>query len=104
MWNKIRDSLERGIEKIRWFSALLNERVKVELSVFKLINQSREIEKKRDEILRAIGKRVLELKDKSEKNILRDPSLMELIEQLKTIDSEIEDIREKVLELSKIEI
>lgn len=104
MWKRVRDSLGGGIEKIRWFSTLLNERVKVELSLFKLLNRSSEVEKKRDSILKAIGARVIELRDKSERNILRDPSIIELMNQLKTIENEIDEIRDKVLELSKIEI
>lgn len=104
MWKKVRDSLEDGVEKIKWFSTLLNERVKVEISLFKLIYRSSEVEKKRDSLLKAIGLRVLELRDKSEKNILRDPSIIELMNQLKTIDNEMEEIKDKVVELSKIEI
>lgn len=104
MWKRVRDSLERGIEKLRWFSALINERLKVELSLFRLLNQSSEMEKKRDAILKAIGERVLELKDKSERQIFKDPSLIQLIDQLKKIDNEMENIRDKVLELNKIEI
>ncbi len=104
MLKRVRDSLERGIEKLRWFSALVNERLKVEIALFRLINQSSEIEKKRDAILKAIGERVLELKGKSERNIFKDPSIIELIDRLKTIDNEMENIRDKVLELSKIEI
>lgn len=104
MWKRVRDSLEGGIEKIRWFSTLLNERIKVEISLFKLINRSSEVEKKRDYILKAIGLRVLELRGKSERNILRDPSIIELMNQLKSIENEMEEIKDKVLELSKIEI
>ncbi len=104
MWKKVRENLESGIEKVRWFSALLNERVKVEMSLFKLLNQSSEIEKKRDAILRAIGERVLELREKTEKNVFKDPSIIDLLNHLKTIDNEMEEIRDKVLELSKIEI
>lgn len=104
MWKRVRNSLERGTEKIRWFSAFVNERLKIELLLFKLINRSSEIEKKRDAVLRAIGERALELKNKSEKNIFKDPTIIELMDQLKMIDSEMENIRDKVLELSKIEI
>jgi hypothetical protein len=104
MWKKIRDSLDEGIEKIKWFSALLNERLKVEISLIKLIYRSSEIEKRRDAILKAIGERVVELRDKSERNILRDPSIIELTGQLKIVEKEMEEIRDKVLELSKVEI
>lgn len=104
MWKRVWENLEGGIEKIKNFATLLNERVKVEISLFRLISLSSEIEKKRTAILKAIGERVLELKDKSERNILRDPSLIELMEQLKTIEAEMEEIREKVAELGKIEI
>lgn len=104
MLKRVRDSLERGIEKLRWFSNLVNERLKVEITLFRLINQSSEIEKKRDAILKAIGERVLELKKKSERNIFKDPTIIELMERLKIIDNEMENIRNKVIELSKIEI
>lgn len=103
MWKRVKDNFDSGIEKVRWFSSLLNERVKIEISLFRLFHQSREMEKKRAELMKTIGEKVFELKSRQEKHVLRDPAILEAMKDLERVEAEIEDTRRKASEIGKIE-
>jgi len=100
MWKKVKENLDRGIEKIKWFSVLLSDRIKIEYSVMKLLYQSEQMKKKRDELLKTIGQRVYELKGHSEKSILKDNIVADALDELDNINSEIESTKKKASEIS----
>jgi len=100
MWKKLKENFERGIEKIKWFSLLLSDRLKIELSVMKLLYQSEQMEKKRDELMRTIGQRVFELKERSDRYILKDSVITDALAELEKINNEIESTRKKASEIS----
>lgn len=103
MLRKVKDNFDAGIEKIKWFASLLNERVKVEISLFSLLYQSAEMEKKRAALMRTIGERFFELRNSSEKHLLKDPAILDAIKTLDRLDSEMEDVRKKASEIEKLE-
>jgi seryl-tRNA synthetase len=100
MWQRIKKNFDRGIRKIKWFSSLLSERFKIEISVFKLLHQSEQLEEKRDELMKTIGKRVYELKENPDRSILKDSVIMEAIIEIEKINSEIESTKKKASEIS----
>ena len=103
MWKRVKDNLDSGTEKIRWFSSLLNERVKVEISLFRLLSQSSEMEKKRAELMKLIGEKVFELRKRQERHVLKDPVILEAMDDLERLEAEIEDTKKKASEIGKIE-
>jgi hypothetical protein len=103
MWKRVKDSLDSGIEKVKWFSGLFNERVKVEISLFKLLHQSAEMDKKKAALLKAIGERVFELRNTSDKQVLRDPVISDAMADLEKLNAEIEDVRKKASDIEKID-
>lgn len=103
MWKKLKENLDSGIEKVKWFSSLLNERMKIEISVFKLLHQSAEMKKKRVTLLVTIGERVFQLKNGPDKQFLRDPVILDAMKSVEELDAEIEDVRKKAAEIEKIE-
>ncbi|MDP3049032.1 MAG: hypothetical protein Q8N12_06345, partial [Thermodesulfovibrionales bacterium] len=92
-----------GIERIKWFSSLLSERMKIEFSVIKLVSDRDKKEKDRAEKMRLIGERVFELREQHDKNVLKDKVIAGSISEIEKLDSEIEDIKKKVSEISKVE-
>ena len=38
MWKRIKNNFDSGIERIKWFSSILSERMKIEFSVIKLVS------------------------------------------------------------------
>lgn len=103
MLKRIKDSFDSGIEKIKWFSSLVSDRVKVELSVIKLLHQSDQLEKKRDDLMKTIGQRVLELKDQTDRQILKDSVIAGAISKIEAITNEIEETKKKASDISAIE-
>ena len=103
MWKRIKNNFDSGIERIKWFSSILSERMKIEFSVIKLVSDSDKKEKERAEKLRLIGERVFELKEQHEKNVLKDKVIADSISGVEKLNAEIEDINKKVSEVSKVE-
>ncbi len=100
MWQKIKNNFDRGIKKIKWFSFLLSERVKIEISIFRLLHYSEQLKEKRDELIKKIGERVYELKDNPDKTILKDTIVVEAISEIEKINNEIESTKKKASEIS----
>lgn len=103
MWKRIKDNLDAGTEKVKWFSSLLNDRLKIEISLMRLLYQSSEMEKKRAELRKTVGERVCELRNGPEKNVLRDPVIMETLKDLDALEAELEDVKRKASEISGLE-
>lgn len=99
MLKRLKTSFDRGVEKIRWFSSVLSERIKIEFLVIKLLFQSDKMEKKRDELLNKIGQRVYEMKDNSDRQVLKDRVISEALNEIELINSEIETTKKKAAEI-----
>lgn len=100
MWKKLKENFDRGIEKIKWSSMLLSDRMKIEYSVMKLLYQSEQMKKKRDELMKTIGERIYELKGHSDRYILKDKVVADALDELDKITGEIESTRKKASEIS----
>lgn len=103
MWKRVKNNFDSGIERIKWFSSLLSERMKIEFSVIKLVSDRDKKEKDRAEKMRLIGERVFELREQQDKNVLKDKVIASAISEIEKLDSEIEDINKKASEISKVE-
>ncbi len=102
MLKRIKENFENGIEKIRWFSSLLSERLKIEISVMRLLYESEQMEKKKDDLLKKIGGRVQKLKEQGETHILKDSAVVDALNEIDKISEEIESTVKKASEISKI--
>lgn len=100
MWKKLKENFDRGIEKIKWFSILLSDRLKIEYSVIKLLYQSEQMKKRRDELMKTIGQRIYELKGHPDRYILKDRVIADALSELEGINSEIESTKKKASEIS----
>lgn len=103
MLRKIKQNLESGVEKIKWFATVLNDRLKIEFSVVKLLYQSDRMEKQKDEIMKTIGRRVFELKAGPDKHILKDRIIEDCLNEIDHLDAEIESTKKKASEMSSTE-
>ena len=103
MLKRIKENFESGVRKVEWFSSLLSERLKIEISLIRLLYQSEQMGKKRDDLLKDVGKRVCELKEHAETQILRDRVIAEALEEIGKIDAEMESVRKKASEISRIQ-
>jgi hypothetical protein len=69
----------------------------------KLLYQSEQMEKKKEDLLKTIGRRVLELKEHTDRQVLNDRVVTEALAEIEEINREIESTRKKASEISKIE-
>jgi hypothetical protein len=99
---KIIEDFKKGIEQLRWFSTLFAERLKIEMAVFKLLYESDKMTRMREEMLRKIGERVVELKSHEGKNILRDTVVAEAVHEIEKLEKSIDDLKNKVSEISRV--
>jgi hypothetical protein len=100
MWKKLNENFDRGIEKIKWFSMLLSDRIKIEYSVMKLLYQSEQMKKKKEELLKTIGERIYELKGHPDRYVLKDRVIADALDELDKINTEIESTKKKASEIS----
>jgi hypothetical protein len=100
MIKRLRTNFDTGVEKIKWFSSILSDRLKIEVSLIKLLYQSDQLEKKRDELMKNIGRRVCDLKETSERSILKDRVITDALNEIAKIDSDIESTKKKASEIS----
>ncbi len=100
MLRRLKQNFENGIEKIKWFSTTLNDRLKIEFSVIKLLYQSEQMGKKKDDLMRTIGRRVYELKTEPDRHILKDRIITDCLNEIDHLDAEIESTKKKASEMS----
>lgn len=100
---RIKDNFESGVEKIKWASSLLSERVRIELSVMKLLYETDQMERKKEDLMKTIGKRVAELKEYPDRQILKDSIIADALAEIEKITTEIDQTRKRASDISRIE-
>ena len=103
MLKRLKNNFDGGVEKLKWFASMLSDRIKVELSVFKLLYHSEQMEKEKDALLKTIGQRVHEMKDGPDRNILKDSVIADAMQEIERLTSEIDSTKKKASEISKID-
>jgi hypothetical protein len=99
---KVLEDFRKGTEKMRWFSSLFAERVKIEVAVFKLLYDADKMSRTRDELLKRIGERVMELKSHDDKNIFRDAVVAEAVGEIEKLDKSIDDAKNRVSDMGRV--
>ncbi len=103
MFIRLKESFEAGVERLRWFASILSERIKVELAVIKLLWSSSDLEKRREELLKQMGKRVFELRGAGEVNLAEDVKISRPLKELEAVEAELEGLRRQVSEIGEVE-
>lgn len=102
MLKGLKENFTNGINKIKWLSNLFAERLQIEMAVFKLLYRSEEKNKAKDDLLKTIGKRIIELKDQSEEDLSADKVITEAIIQIEQLEKDINTLKDKASEISSV--
>lgn len=94
----IRKNLSEGIKTFKFWAQILSERIKVEINILRLIAEINKLIEKRDEFLKDVGKEIYENPKIFEEN----EKISILIRQIRQIEAEIEDKRNKLKELENL--
>lgn len=101
MFDRIRKNLNEGIKQVKWLAAFLSERTKAEASIARLLYESSKLETKLESLYGEIGRRVLELKERGEKDVFKDFMVLQTINEIKMLGEQIKDYQKKADEESK---
>ncbi len=102
MLKKAADSFRKGVERIKWFSSVVSARLKIEITIVKLLYRSDEMRRQREELLRAIGERVYDMRENPERNVFKDRVTVESIGRIEELEKEIDELNRRVQEVSRV--
>lgn len=103
MIDKIRISLKEGMKRVKWITMFLAERTRAETEIGKLMFESSKLESKLEKLYIDVGKRALELHQKSEKSIFNDFIIQQASAEIKDLKDAIDDYKKQARELSNIQ-
>jgi seryl-tRNA synthetase len=101
MYTRLKNDLEEGLNKIKWFAGLLSDRVRIEMSVFRLLHHAEELKKKRDVHLKKIGEEIYH-KHNTETVVHPDAGIADIIRELEDLDAQIKEAVDKASEISRM--
>lgn len=101
MYTRIKNDLDEGLNKVKWFARLLSERVRIELTVFRLLHKSEELKKKRDALIRKIGEEAYRM-HKSDKGIQPSKDMLDAVREIDALEPQIKETIDKASEISRI--
>ena len=102
MINKVKDSFNTGLMRVKWIATIVAERTKAETSVVKLLYESSKLESKMDDLYRDIGKRVIELKEKGEKEVYQDFIIQQALNEVKDLRDAVKDYGKQAKNINKL--
>lgn len=102
MIDRIRRSLNKGLDQVRWVATFLAERTKSETEIAKLLFESSRIEGKIDDLYTDIGRRIVELKEKGEKSVWKDFVVQKALDDIKHLRETSEEFKNQARSLNKL--
>ncbi len=105
MNEKVRKNLAAGLNRVKWVASYVAERTRSETSAAKLYYESSKLESRMDDIYKEIGKRVVELKEKPEKDevdILMDPAIQNAFDEMKMMKESVNDYKKQARDINNI--
>ncbi|MGO9377103.1 MAG: hypothetical protein ACLPN1_10560 [Dissulfurispiraceae bacterium] len=101
MYARIKYDLNEGFSKFKWFARLLSERIRIELTVFRLLHQSEELKKKRDVLIRKIGEEAYRI-HKSDNIIHPNKDMLDALKEVDALEPQIKETIDKASEISRM--
>jgi len=98
---RIRESFISGIERIKWLSGLVSERVKAEIALIRLAGEIEKFKEKKRHSAEKIGLRVFELKGAEGIDIYNDPIIKDALKEIDSLEEESEKLRDRLSEISR---
>jgi len=102
MWSRLKESFDKGVKKIQWFSSLLSERLRIEISLLRLFGKIEVLEKRRSEIMKSIGEKVFEMRENTPADIYKQKGIMNSLKELEEINKQIEGIKREAEDISSV--
>ena len=102
MIDKVKKSFSTGVLRIKWVATFLAERTKAETSIAKLLYEKTKIESKINDLYSDVGKRVMELKEKGEEDVLKDFMVQQALDEVKNLRESVDDYKSQADKINKL--
>ena len=100
LWDRIKRSLDNGIEQVMRVSKVVSERARIEAAVARLLIEKGGLENKGDRVLKQLGERVFFLWEQKSGGVMNDQEVMEAVRELADIKTVIESLNLKIKKAS----
>jgi hypothetical protein len=101
MLDKTKNSFVSGIARVKWVASFLAERTRAETEIAKKSYERSKIENKIDNLYRDIGRRVLELSEKGEADVLKDSIVHNVLGELKDMIERADNYKTRTDSINK---
>jgi len=102
MIGKTKENLNKGLTRLKWVATFVAERARAETSVARLMYECHKLQSREEDLLKDIGKRVIELSEKGEKDVFGDFVIKQALSEIKDIRETIEDYKKKAKDINKL--
>ncbi len=100
--DNVKKSLATGINRAKWMASFLVERTKAETSIAKIFYKRSKVEGRIDDLYREIGRRVLDLKEKGETDVLGDVIVQQSLKELKDMKQTADSYKTEAENMSRL--
>ncbi|MBF0518967.1 MAG: hypothetical protein HQK92_04510 [Nitrospirae bacterium] len=100
MWSDLKEDLARGIEKIKWVSVFVSDRLKTDIALFKLLEKITELERSKTLLYAEIGEKVYELSAVNPPNVYTHPEISKNLWDVTELDNKIEELKKQASAVS----
>ncbi|MBF0465865.1 MAG: hypothetical protein HQK88_13870 [Nitrospirae bacterium] len=101
MWSDLKEDLARGIEKIKWVSVFVSDRLKTDIALFKLLEKITELERSKTSLYAEIGEKVYELSSaENPSNVYTHPEISRNLRDVTELDNKIEELKKQASAVS----
>lgn len=102
MINKVKSSLNTGLMRVKWIATFVAERTKAQTSVARLLYDASKMEGRMDELYRDIGKRLMELNEKNEKDVYQDFIIQKSLSEVRELRETVADNRNRARHVNEL--
>ncbi len=100
LWDRVKKSLDGGVDKVTRVSRVLSERARVEASVARLLIDKGGLETREEKATARLGGRVYLLWEQKSRGIMRDQEVLDALREINSLREEISQINLAIQKVS----
>ena len=100
LWDRVKKSMDGGIEKVMRVSKVISERTRIEAAVARLLIDKGSLEIKEERAYKKLGERVYFLWEQKSHGVMRDQDVVQALTEITEVGEEIASIKLKIQKIS----
>ncbi len=100
LWDRVKKSMDGGIEKVMRVSKVISERTRIEAAVARLLIDKGSLEIKEEKAYKKLGERVYFLWEQKSHGVMRDQDVLQALTEITGIREEIASIKLNIQKIS----